>query len=233
MKIDLESRPSYGMAVVTMDKGDLFIAESGSMVAMGPRMSVKTTFNGTGGGGLLDVLEAAFVGLVRKFLAGETLFVNKFRSFEDGQQLMIAPPLSGDVEHLTLEKGQAITVQSSSYLASSHGIKADLIWGGFSMLFSKEGAFFLRCYGEGDLLINCYGAIEKVQVSGRYVVDSGHVVAFEGKLKHQIRKAGGSWKSMLLSGEGLVLEFQGEGTVWLQSRNISALVRWITPSLPK
>ena len=220
------------MAVVTLNKGELITAESGSMVAMGPRMAVKTTFNGTGGGGLFDVLQAAFVGLVRKFLAGETLFVNQFRSFEDGQQLMIAPPLSGDVEHLSLTKGQAITVQSCSYLASTHGIKADLIWGGFSMLFSKEGAFFLRCRGEGDLLINCYGAIEKVEVNGRYVVDSGHVVAFEGKLRHQIRKAGGSWKSMLLSGEGLVLEFNGQGTVWLQTRNLGALVRWITPSLP-
>jgi uncharacterized protein (AIM24 family) len=36
----------------------------------------------------------------------------------------------------------------------------------------------------------------------------------------------------VLSGEGLVLEFTGKGTVWLQTRNLSALVGWISPHLP-
>jgi uncharacterized protein (TIGR00266 family) len=107
----------------------------------------------------------------------------------------------------------------------------DLIWGGFAMLFSREGAFFLRCRGAGELLVNCYGAIEKVEVDGSYLVDTGHVVAFEGELRYRLRRAGG-WRSTLLSGEGLVMHFTGTGTVWLQTRNVGALVRWITPSLP-
>jgi uncharacterized protein (AIM24 family) len=38
-------------------------------------------------------------------------------------------------------------------------------------------------------------------------------------------------KSLLFSGEGLVLEFTGRGKLWIQSRNINQLVGWITPLL--
>ena len=81
------------------------------------------------------------------------------------------------------------------------------------------------------MLINSYGAIQKVDVDGKYLVDTGHVVGFNGDLTYKIRRVGG-WKSTLLSGEGLVLEFSGKGTLWLQTRNMNAMVGWITPVLP-
>jgi uncharacterized protein (TIGR00266 family) len=219
------------MAVVTLDKGETITAESGSMVAMSSGVSVDTTFNGTGSGGMMDWVQAAITGLIRKFFAGETLFVNRFRGTRDGQEVLLSPAMVGDVEHYRLADKRRITVQSTSYLASTRKVKIDLVWAGFSMLFSKEGAFFLRCRGEGDLLINSYGAIEKVTIDGKYLVDTGHVVAFDGDLKYKIRRVGG-WKATLLSGEGLVLEFSGKGTLWLQTRNINAMVGWITPVLP-
>lgn len=230
MHIDVESRPSYGMAVVNLDKGETFIAESGAMVAMSDKLSAEPHFNGTGSGGLFDWLEAAFVGLVRKFLAGETMFVNHFTARADNQQVMIAPALVGDVV-VESTRDAPITVQSSSYLGSTKGVSIDLIWGGFSMLFSGEGAFFLKCKGDGDVLINAYGAIEKKQIDGAYIVDSGHVVAFEGDLKYTLRRVGG-WKSTLLSGEGAVMEFTGKGTLWLQTRALGGFLSWIRPFLP-
>ena len=35
-----------------------------------------------------------------------------------------------------------------------------------------------------------------------------------------------------VSGEGMVLEFKGTGTIWLQTRNVPSLVDWVTPFLP-
>lgn len=230
MQIEIDSAPSYGMAIVTLDAGETVIAESGAMVAMSSGMDVDTTFNGVGDGGVMDWLQAAFTGLVRRYLGGETLFVNHFKAKKAGQQVMLAPALVGDVVHLQLDGQRRITVQSGSYLASSKGISVDLIWGGFSMLFSGEGAFFLRCRGEGDILVNAYGALEKVEIDGGYKVDGGHVVAFEGDLQYRLRRVGG-WKSTMLSGEGTVLEFTGKGTIWLQTRNLSTFLGWITPFL--
>lgn len=232
MRIEIDSGPSYGMAVVSLDAQETIIAESGAMVAMSGGLDVSTTFNGVGEGGLLDWLQAAFTGLVRRFLVGETLFVNRFQARTGGQEVMLAPSLVGDVVHLELQGDRAITVQSSSWLASSPGVTADLEWGGFAMLFGGEGAFWLRCAGQGDLLLNAYGAIEKVEIDGRYRIDTGHVVAFEGALSRKLLRVGG-WKSTFLSGEGAVLEFSGQGTVWVQTRNLSSFLSWITPFLPR
>ncbi len=231
MKIDVEAKPSYGLAVVTLDKGESFISESGAMVAMSSGLKVDTKFNGVGDGSFMGKIKAMLVGLARKFLAGESLFINQFDAEKDGQQVMIAPTLVGDVEKIRLKEGKTITVQATSYLGSGKNVDVGLIWGGFSMLFGGEGAFFLECSGKGPLLINAYGAIEKVEIDGGYVVDTGHVVGWEGNLEYKIKKAGG-WKSTLLSGEGLVLEFTGTGTLWLQTRNLGSLLGWITPQLP-
>jgi uncharacterized protein (TIGR00266 family) len=233
MQIEIESNPSYSMAIVTLEAGEEFTAESGSMVAMSSDVSVNTTFNGTGTGGALDWLQAAFFGFIRKILAGETWFVNKYKSRKAAQKVMVAPALIGDIVHETLEGDRDIIVQATSYMGSTSGISVDLIWGGFHMLFGGEGAFFMKCRGVGELLINAYGAVDKVLIDGSYVIDTGHVVAFEGGLKYRLRRAGGGWKSTLLSGEGLVMEFTGQGTVWVQTRNLGAFVPWLSPWIPK
>ena len=230
MKIEVEARPSYGMAVVQLEQGETFIAESGAMVAMSPNLAVDTKFNGAGQGGIFGWFTAAVTGLARKFFAGESMFVNHYRASTSGQQVMVAPAMVGDVEHVSLG-GRTLTVQATSYLGSTPDVGVTLVWGGFSMIFSKEGAFFLACKGEGELLINSYGAIEKIEVNGSYTVDTGHLVAFEGNLRYKIKRAGG-WKSTLLSGEGLVMVFEGSGTVWLQTRNMGATLGWLRPQLP-
>ena len=237
MHIEVESKPSYGMAIVQLNKDEVFVAESGAMVAMTTGFDVDTKFNGAGDGGFVGWIQAALAGLARKFLAGESMFVNHYEAEGDGQQLMLAPAMVGDVVHLEMEKGRVVTVQASSYMASTPEVNVSLVWGGFKMLFSGEGAFFMECELDedetdpGQLLINSYGAIEKIDIDGTYVVDTGHLVAWQGELEWSIRKAGG-WKATMLSGEGLVLEFEGKGTLWLQTRNLGSLVSWIRPQLP-
>jgi uncharacterized protein (TIGR00266 family) len=232
MQIDVEARPSYALAVVKLDKGDKIVVESSSMVAMSTGLDVDTTFNGAQGGGAVEWLTAAFVGLVRKFVAGETMFVNEFRAKTDGQQVLLAPAMVGDLVHVTLDGARKVVVQASSFVACTPGVKQRLIWGGFAMLFSGEGAFFLECSGKGELLFNSYGGLEEVELDGPYVVDSGHVAAWESgagqKLTYSLKKAGG-WGTALVSGEGFVIEFKGTGKVWLQTRNLSSLVGWISP----
>ena len=63
------------------------------------------------------------------------------------------------------------------------------------------------------------------------MVDTGHIVAFDGNLKFKLKGVSGGLKSFFFSGEGLVCEFTGTGRVWIQSRNLNALVGWITPYL--
>jgi uncharacterized protein (TIGR00266 family) len=230
MQIEIESRPSFAMADVRLQPGETIIAESGAMVAMSPGLSVETRLPGAQSGFVGAILGFLFA-VLRRLLAGESMFVNHFTSNEAGARVLLAPGMVGDV--VQLDVGSApVTVQATSFLASAPTVSTHLVWGGFSMLFSGEGAFFLRCQGRGALLVNSYGAIDRIDIDGGYIIDSGHVVGWSGELTYEMRRAG-SWKSTLLSGEGFVLEFQGRGTVWTQSRNLGALASWITLFLPR
>ena len=88
-------------------------------------------------------------------------------------------------------------------------------------MFSGEGLFWLKMEGHGKALINAFGAIYPVEVDGEYIVDTGHIVAFDDSLDFSLSKAGKSWMSSLLGGEGIVCRFKGKGTVWCQSHSPS------------
>jgi uncharacterized protein (TIGR00266 family) len=230
MQNTIEYGPAYAVATIGLDPGEEVTVEAGSMVGMSDGLNINTHIGGNAGGffaGLINFLLA----LVRKFLGGETLFVNTY-SPPSGQkgQILIAPALSGDIIHYKLDGARNLMVQGSSYLASGPGVKVKTKFGGLKSLFSGEGAFWLQCTGTGDLWINCYGAIEELDINGTYVVDTGHVVAFDDTLDYKI-KGSGNLKSTFLSGEGLTMHFHGTGKLFIQSRNLGGMIHWITPRL--
>lgn len=231
MQIEITGRPAFGMATVQLSPGDQISAEAGAMIAMGSQLSVTTGFLG-GRGGMFRWLKAAITGLLRRWLAGESLFVNTFEAGGGSGSLLLAPVVVGDVEHLALDGTTPVYLKATAYLASSADVFVSVRWGGLSMWFGGEGRFFLTCYGEGDLLFNAFGALERIEIDGSYIVDTGHVIAWQGDLSYRLEGAGGLW-STLFSGEGVVLRFEGQGTVWLQTRNQPAFVEWITPYFPK
>ncbi|HJN17906.1 MAG TPA: TIGR00266 family protein, partial [Armatimonadota bacterium] len=114
------------------------------------------------------------------------------------------------------------------------GIEVDTSWAGAKGFFGGEGLFLLKCTGTGDLFVSSYGAIHEVTLEAgqQYKVDTGHIVAFEESVTYAVEKVGG-WKSTILSGEGLVSTYTGPGRVYMQTRNIDALVAFIAPKLPK
>jgi len=118
-------------------------------------------------------------------------------------------------------------------VASEPTVELDTKWAGFKGFFSGEGLFFLRTGGTGKLFFNSYGGIHPVQLDGSapYIVDTSHIVAFSPTLDFTIRKIGGM-KSLFLSGEGLVCEFRGAGTLWTQTRNAGALASFLDPFRP-
>ena len=108
----------------------------------------------------------------------------------------------------------------------------DMSWQGFGKaVFSGESAFWIRMSGSGPLILSAFGAIYPIQVDGEVIVDTGHIVAFEESLSWDITKAGKSWVSSFLGGEGLVAKFKGQGTVWCQSHNADSFGEALGPSL--
>ena len=122
-------------------------------------------------------------------------------------------------------------IQASSFLAASPGVGVKLKFGGLRSLFGGEGLFLIEAEGNGELFINSYGAVKTMEVDGTFIIDTGHIVAFDPALSFDVKRVG-SWKSTLFSGEGLVCEFSGKGTLYYQTRNLGAFVSWLTKLLP-
>jgi uncharacterized protein (TIGR00266 family) len=122
-------------------------------------------------------------------------------------------------------------LQSGSFLASSPSITVQPQFGGIRSFFGGEGLFLLKVSGSGDLFYSSYGAILPIEVDGSYVIDTGHIVAFDSTLTFNVKKVGG-WKSTLLSGEGFVCEFTGKGRVLIQTRVPENFIGWLSRYLP-
>jgi uncharacterized protein (TIGR00266 family) len=231
MQYRVEHGPAFAWLRVGLSPGDSIQAEAGAMVMRTPALEMKTRLNAGRRAGVFRVIVAFFVALIRKVFGGETMFVNDF-SGPSGGEVVLAPSLAGHIVEKRLAGGQRLFVQRGSYLASTGDIDTRVRFGGIRSLLGGEGLVLLECSGTGQLFVNSYGGITEIPVNGRFVVDTGHIVAFDGTLDFKVRSVGGV-KSFLFSGEGLVCEFSGRGTVYMQSRNIDALVSWLSPLLPR
>lgn len=221
MEISIKYQPSYSLAIVSLSAGESIQAESGAMVAMSSNIQVETAMKG----GMLGAV-------ARKVMGGESLFANTFTAAGAPGEIALAPSLPGDITQYAMSH-ETLLIQSGSFLAGDPTIDLDLKWGGARTFFGSEGLFLLRATGSGPILLSSYGAIHQVQLTGAapYICDTGHVVAFTQNLDFDVRKIGG-WKSTMLSGEGLVCEFRGSGTLFLQSRSTQAFLSWLIPRIP-
>ena len=223
MQAEVMYRPSYTMAVVVLEPREIVRVEAGSMVSMSDGLELETKAQG----GILASLK-------RSILGGESFFINEYRAPGQGGTLTLAPALPGDMIVLDKKEGDGLLVQSGSYVASSVDVDIDTKWGGAKTFFASEGLFLLRCSGSGTLILSSYGAIHEMHLEPgeRYTVDTGHLVAFDESIGFTVRAVGGL-KSTLFSGEGLVVDLTGPGTVLMQSRSTDAFLTWLMPQVQR
>jgi uncharacterized protein (TIGR00266 family) len=206
-----------------MDAGEELVAEAGSMIAMSSQVNTSTTLRQGKGGGIM--------GGLKRMLAGESLFLSVFRAPINGCEVFLAPTLMGDILLYDMNH-QELVVQATSYLASTSGVDIDLGWQGFKSFFSGESIFWLSITGVGKLLLSSFGAIYEIDVDGEYIVDTGHIVAFEKTLSFTVGKANKSWWGAIFGGEGLVCHFKGKGKIYCQTHNSGAFGSLVGSQLP-
>ncbi|WP_258083787.1 TIGR00266 family protein [Thermococcus thermotolerans] len=219
MKYEIRHRPSFSLLEVELERGEAIQAESGAMVHMSPTIKLETRAKG-----------GVFGALKRSVLGGESFFINTFRAEDGPGTVGLAPAYPGDIEVFELDG--TLYAQSGAFLASSEGISIDTKWGGAKTFFGREGLFLLKMTGRGLVFLSSFGAIYKKELHNeRFVIDTGHMVAFSEGLDFSIKRVGGL-KSTLFSGEGLVAEFYGTGTLYIQTRSVDSFISWMVPHLP-
>lgn len=214
MDYRIDGNPDYGQLTVTLAPGDSFLAEAGSMAYMSDGMKLKSRLIG----GFLKAL-------IRKFVAGESLFVGEYSHPTSGSATF-SPNRPGSIRQRTM-RNDTFILTAGSFMAATPGVKLTTRFGGLRAIFSGEGAFIIEASGQGELFFNSYGAIIEKQVDGALTVDTGHVVAWESGLTYDVATVGGV-KSTLFSGEGLVMRFSGKGAIYLQTRTLGGMARWLT-----
>jgi uncharacterized protein (TIGR00266 family) len=222
--------PSFAMLRVDISPGQTLIAEAGSMVARHQAVGMEVKMNAGRSPGFFAKMKAFIIALIRKFIGGETFFVNHFTAQQPGS-VWLAPSMSGAIAYRRMQ-GEKLVLSTGAYLAHHGDIDLAMKFGGLSGIFAKEGAFFIEVSGVGDLWFTSYGGIQAIDVNGSYVVDNGHLVGYEGNLTFSIGRAGKGMMALMASGEGLVCNFQGQGRLYIQSRNLSSTVDWLNRILP-
>ncbi len=187
------------------------------------------------GGGALGALKSA--------VGGESMFRTTYTAESGPGEVTFAPSSLGDIMATEL-KGTKLFVQPGSYLAGDPRLTIG-VQGSMRAMLSGEGLFLLTVQGTGLLLLSSFGAIHsKLLASGEeYIVDTGHIVAFEESVAYKLEKAtgktqglGGFLKGMVqsaLSGEGFVCRYRGPGRIYIQTRQLPGFAQQILPFLPK
>jgi uncharacterized protein (TIGR00266 family) len=213
-------QPDFAMLDVDLQPNEKMVAESGAMVAMSSNIKMKTSSRG-----------GVFKGLKRAVLGGESFFQNTYWPEGAPGKIHFAAGAPGDIIQTELAEGETTFMMSTAFICSSESVQLDTKWGGARGFFSGVGLFLLKATGPGTVFMTAYGAVHPVSVDGSYIVDTGHIVAFPETVQYNIRKVGGL-KSLFFSGEGIVAEFNGQGTVWLQTRNGNSLASFLHPFRP-
>jgi len=220
MKTEIKGQPAFSYIDVVLEPGDTITTESDAMSSMDADIELRSRFNG-----------GFFVGLLRKFLGGETLFINDFSNPTDGTRRMtIVQPTPGEVRELQLND-ETLYMQPGAFLACTDGVKVGVKFAGFISWIAREGLFRIAVSGTGKVWYGAFGALLDREIDGEYIVDTSHLVAYEPSIKLKLQLAGGIFSS-LFGGEGLVTRVVGKGKIVIQSRSISGIASWINPRLP-
>ena len=218
---EIKHAGSFALAVVTLQPEQAIAAEAGAMVSMSANVELHSEMKG------------GVFGALKRAVGGESAFVSTFTARGGAGEVTLAPGAPGDVVGIEMNN-QTFMVQSSSYLAGDTSLQVNTKWGGAKSFFGGEGLFVLQVSGAGLLLVSSFGAIHRktLRAGERYVVDSGHLVAWEGHMQYQLRKATKSFFRSFLSGEGVVAEFAGPGEILIQTRNLAAFAGLLKPFFP-
>lgn len=166
-------------------------------------------------------LKGEFKFNVKKLLIGGEMAHSQYTG---PGEILFAPAYLGDIHLLKLNGEDTWSVGKEAFLACTAGVTKTYKSQSFSKaIFSGEGLFILKVGGSGILWVSTFGAIIRKDLAEgeRYIVDNGHLVAWNAKYVME-RAASGGILSSYHSGEGLVCKFTGPGTIYMQSRNAAA-----------
>jgi uncharacterized protein (TIGR00266 family) len=221
---------------ITLDPGEMVIAEAGAMMYMTQGIKMETVFGDPSqqSQGFWGKLASAG----KRMMTGESLFMTTFTAVSSGRETVaFSSPYPGKIVPMHLDQlGGELICQKDAFLCGARGIQLSIAFQkklGVG-LFGGEGFIMQRLVGDGIAMIHAGGTIMQfdLQPGQSLKLDTGCLVALTPSVRYDIEFIGGL-KNTLFGGEGLFLaNLTGPGRVWLQTLPFSRLAGRIIAAAP-
>jgi uncharacterized protein (TIGR00266 family) len=213
------------MQALQMDlrQGEEVFAEAGSMLYMDRGVELEARMQG----GFMK-------GLMRKFLAGESMFMSVFRCNAAAGRLALANPVAGKIIPIELH-GNTVLAERNAFLCGLGNIDLSIAFTKRfgAGLFGGEGFILQKLSGQGLVFLNAGGnMIDLTLGPGEQLrVDTGCIVSMAETVTYDIQFVGGV-KNALFGGEGFFFaSLTGPGRVILQTMPFSRFANRIAAAM--
>ena len=208
---------------INLRQGEEIFAEAGSMLYMGAGIELQAKMQG----GLMK-------GLMRKFLAGESMFMSVFRCNGARGDLALANPIAGKIFPIEL-KGNTILAERNAFLCGVGNIELSIAFTKRfgAGLFGGEGFILQKLTGQGLVFLQAGGNLLEFNLApGEQIrVDTGCIVSMAETITYDIQFVGG-FKNALFGGEGLFYAvITGPGHVTLQTLPFSRFANRVAAAI--
>lgn len=209
---------------IELHQNEELYAEAGAMLYMSDGIDLQAKMQG----GLMK-------GLMRKFLAGESLFMSVFHATTANARVALANPIAGKIFPIEL-KGNTVLAERNAFLCAIGNVDLSIAFTKRfgAGLFGGEGFILQKITGQGLVFLHAGGNMIEFNLAPgeRLRVDTGCIVSMADTVSYDIQFVGG-FRNALFGGEGLFYAtLTGPGHVVLQTLPFSRLANRIAAALP-
>ena len=210
MEFTIENGPGNAVVTVSLDAGERVEADPGTMISRSASVTSDTQRAAKGARGMI------------KSALSDELDVTKTVYTAEGApgEVTLGPDLPGDISRIDLADTGRVKVQSGGVVAWTPDVEKSSAMNEAGNFFSSGELTVLALEGDGTAFLSAFGGLRNHEVTPEepIVVDEDHLLAWTDGLSVS-RTKDSSIKSSLLGGEGFVTRFEGEGRVWVQTRD--------------
>ena len=224
MNVSITNNAQFPLAESALDASESVRIQTGSMIYHTPNVILNAKVNAES----QSIFGKAIQAVGRSMASGEGVFITEATAQSNNGRLALAPnvpALELGEKQYRLNDGAFLAMDgSASYTLERQSVGR--------ALFGGQGGFYvMSTQGQGTLLVNSFGSIQKVELhNDRITIDNAHVVAWSRELEYDIHLENGFWQSMG-TGEGVVNTFYGTGEIYIQSLNVETFANVLRPHL--
>lgn len=227
-KYDVKFGPAFATLHLNLNKDQSVYAEGGVYNRMDDSVEMKTSSRG-----------GIFQGITRALLTSTTMFLNTFKGLSSiGNTLVLSSHLPGDILALKVNKGQSIVMTNNAFLSATDNIEPPSTRFRGKNLFLGDNMFLTeikltdRYHKDGMVWVSSYGPYKKITLKKDeiHLVDGGLFLCADGDVRFDVVKPSskqGYIKSVVLSGEGFSMMFEGPCEFYVSGRNEGSLINYI------